>query len=194
LVDHAQRRAELLSAACRVVRLRGIEGTTTRAIADEAGCSLSVLAHFLGGKEEILVAAQQAVSDRLVERAVRTGDGQVGLHALGATLHAVLPLDEERAADAQVSTAFAGAALSYPRLAEARRAAHRRLREHLCACLREARELGELRPGVSDEDAIDEFIVLVEGSTLLTLVEGRGEGLARLARAFLDQLRVPAGQ
>lgn len=174
-----------------MVRLRGIEGTTTRAIADEAGCSLSVLAHFLGGKEDILVAAQQAVSDRLAERAVRTGGDRVGLDALGAVLHAVLPLDEERAADAQVSTAFAGAALSHPRLAEARRAAHRNIREHLRTCLREARDLGELRPGVSDEDTIDEFIVLVEGSTLLTLVEGRGEGLSRLAAAFLDQLRRP---
>ena len=192
LVDHAQRRAELLAAACRVVRLRGIEGTTTRAIADEAGCSLSVLAHFLGGKDDILVAAQQAVSDRLVERAVRTGGDRVGLDALGAVLYAVLPLDEERAADAQVSTAFAGAALSHPRLAEGRRAAHQSIRDHLRVRLREARERGELRPGVSDEDAIDEFIVLVEGSTLLTLVEGRGEGLARLAAAFLDHLRHPA--
>jgi AcrR family transcriptional regulator len=192
LVDHGQRRAELLAAACRVVRLRGIEGTTTRAIADEAGCSLSVLAHFLGGKEDILVAAQQRVSDRLVERAVRTGGDRVGLDALGAVLHAVLPLDEERAADAHVSTAFAGAALSHPRLAEARRAAHRRIREHLEARLREARELGELRPGVSDEEAIDDFFVLVEGSTLLSLVEGRGERLSRLAATFLDQLRRPA--
>jgi AcrR family transcriptional regulator len=191
LVDHRRRRAELLTAACRVVRLRGIEGTTTRAIADEAGCSLSVLAHFLGGKEDILVAAQQRVSDRLVERAMRSGADRVGLDALGAVLYAVLPLDEERAADAQVSTAFAGAALSHPRLAEARRAARRGIREHLRVCLREARELGELRPGASDEDIIDEFIVLVEGCTMLSLVEGRGQRLSRLAAAFLDQLRQP---
>lgn len=202
LVDHEQRRAELLAATWRVVRRRGVEGTTTRAIADEAGCSLSVLAHFLGGKDDILVAAQTAVYDRIVERAFRLGGELSGLAALLAALEAVLPLDAERAADAHVNVAFAGAALSHPRLAASRRASHVRIREILRVCLREARELGELRPGASDDEALDDFIILVEGSTLLSLVDGwdeatgtadedgRADRLRRLATMFVDRLRV----
>jgi AcrR family transcriptional regulator len=194
LVDHEVRRAELLAAAWRVVRARGVEGTTTRAIADEAGCSLSVLAHFLGGKDDILVAAQKAVYDQIVERAFRIGGELLGLAALRAALDAVLPLDPERAADAHVNVAFAGAALSHPRLAESRRESHRTIREHLHTCLREARQLDELRAGVADEAVIDDFIILVEGSTLLSLVdgwaeEGRAERLTRLADDFVNQLR-----
>lgn len=194
LVDHELRRAELLAATWRVVRARGVEGTTTRAIADEAGCSLSVLAHFLGGKDDILVAAQKAVYDRIVERAFRIGQDRDGLAGLRAALEAVLPLDEERAADAHVNVAFAGAALSHPRLAESRRQSHRDIRVHLRNCLREAREMDELRPGVDAEAVIDDFIILVEGSTLLSLVdgwaeEGRAERLFRLATTFVDQLR-----
>ncbi|MFC7529520.1 TetR/AcrR family transcriptional regulator [Actinoplanes sp. GCM10030250] len=194
LVDHDLRRAGLLAAAWRVVRARGVEGTTTRAIADEAGCSLSVLAHFLGGKDDILVAAQKAVYDRIVERAFRIGGDLDGLAGLRAALDAVLPLDEERAADAHVNVAFAGAALSHPRLAESRRRSHQEIRLHLRNCLREARELNELRPGVDDEAVIDDFIILVEGSTLLSLVdgwaeEGRAERLSRLATQFVEQLR-----
>jgi AcrR family transcriptional regulator len=195
LVDHEVRRAELLAATWQVVRSRGVEGTTTRAIADAAGCSLSVLAHFLGGKDDILVAAQTAVYDRIVARAFRLGGDLFGLAALRAALEAVLPLDAERAADAHVNVAFAGAALSHPRLAESRRASHLRIRDHLRVCMREAREAGELRSGVADDEVIDDFIILVEGSTLLSLVdgwaeEGRSERLARLAAAFVDQLRV----
>lgn len=108
LVDHERRRAELLAATWRVVRARGVEGTTTRAIADEAGCSLSVLAHFLGGKDDILVAAQTAVYQRIVTRAFGLGGDLSGLAALRAALDAVLPLDEERTADAHVNVAFAG--------------------------------------------------------------------------------------
>ncbi|MFI1995848.1 TetR/AcrR family transcriptional regulator [Actinoplanes sp. NPDC020271] len=194
LVDHDARRAELLAATWRVVRSRGVEGTTTRAIADEAGCSLSVLAHFLGGKDDILVAAQRAVYDRIVERAFRIGGSLYGLAALRAALDAVLPIDEERAADAHVNVAFAGAALSHPLLAESRRESHRAIRVHLRTCLREARELHELRAGVADEAVIDDFIILVEGSSLLSLVdgwaeEGRAERLTRLAGNFVDQLR-----
>ncbi|MFI5938007.1 TetR/AcrR family transcriptional regulator [Actinoplanes sp. NPDC051494] len=194
LVDHDLRRAELLAATWRVVRERGVEGTTTRAIADEAGCSLSVLAHFLGGKDDILVAAQTAVYDRIVDRAFRLGGDLSGLAALRAALEAVLPLDAERAADAHVNVAFAGAALSHPRLAASRRDSHLRIREILRVCLREARDLAELRGGVDDDEVIDDFIILVEGTTLLSLVdgwaeEGRGERLNRLATAFVDQLR-----
>ncbi|GIF05352.1 TetR/AcrR family transcriptional regulator [Actinoplanes siamensis] len=193
LVDRDVRRGELLAATWRVVRARGVEGTTTRAIADEAGCSLSVLAHFLGGKDDILVAAQKAVYDRIVERAFRIGGELFGLAALRAALDAVLPLDDERAADAHVNVAFAGAALSHPRLAESRRESHRAIRAHLRTCLREARELRELRDGVADEAVIDDFIILVEGSTLLGLVdgwaeEGRAERLTRLADNFVNQL------
>ena len=198
LVDREQRRAQLLAATWRVVRTRGVEGTTTRAIAEEAGCSLSVLAHFLGGKDEILVAAQGAIYDRIVARAYQIGRKKYGLASLRAALDAVLPIDAERAADAHVNVAFAGAALSNPRLAESRRAAHQRIRPLLQVCLREARELGELRADVADEAVLDDFIILVEGSTLLSLVdgwaeEGRAERLDRLAAAFVDQLRPPSG-
>lgn len=200
LVDHARRRAELLSATWRVVRARGVEGTTTRAIADEAGCSLSVLAHFLGGKDEILVAAQTAVYDRIVERAFALGGSRYGLDALRAALEAVLPLDEERTADAHVNVAFAGAALSNPRLAEARRRSHERIRGLLLTCLAEARERDELRPDVVDGDVVDDFVVLVEGSTLLTLVNApddeprRAERLERMAHSFVEQLRASVGR
>ena len=59
--------------------------------------------------------------------------------------------------------------------------------------MREARERDELRAGVDDDAVIDDFIILVEGSTLLSLVdgwaeEGRADRLTRLADNFVNQL------
>ena len=195
-MDHAERRADLLEATWRVVRARGVEGTTTRAIAQEAGCSLSVLAHFLGSKDDILVAAQTAVYERIVERAFALGKGRYGLAGLRAAFEAVLPLDEVRTADAHVNLAFAAAALSHPHLAQARRSSHERIRALLGATLREARERGELRDGVVDEDVVDDVVVTVEGATLLTLVDGRYDDdrvrrLERIADEFVAGLRAP---
>jgi AcrR family transcriptional regulator len=194
LVDHAERRATLLAATWRVVRARGVDGLTTRAIADEAGCSLSALAHFLGGRDDILVAAQTAVYERIVARAFRLGGDLRGLAALRAALEAALPFDEERAADAHVNVAFAGAALSHPRLAASRRASHLGIRELLRVCMREARELGEVASTVDADAVIDDFLILVEGSALLSLVdgwaeEGRADRLARIATSFVGRLR-----
>jgi AcrR family transcriptional regulator len=192
LVDSRQRRGELLAATWRVVLARGLEGTTARAIADEAGCSLSALAHVLGGKHEILVAAQTAVHERIAERAFAFGGDLYGLAALRAALEAALPLDAERTADAHVNMAFAGAALSNPCLAKARRGSAGQIRALLRMVLAEARSLDELRHDIIDEDVVDDFIVVTEGSTLLTLAddhECRCVRLQRIATGFVERLR-----
>ncbi|PRY68076.1 TetR family transcriptional regulator [Glaciihabitans tibetensis] len=194
LVEHGQRRAEILEAVWRVVRARGLEQTTTRAIAEEAGCSLSVLAHYFGGKDEIILSAQTAVYERIVQRAFRLGGDLFGLAALEQALLAGLPLDEERVADAQVTVAFASAALSRPLLADARRRSHHEIRRLLYGCLAEARELDELGDGVTDSDVVDEFIVLVEGIGLFGLLDGPPDNgmnrrLTRLASDFVARLR-----
>jgi AcrR family transcriptional regulator len=193
LADHDERRAAILGATWTVVRERGLEATTTRAIAAEAGCSLSILAHYFDGKDDIVRSAQIALYDRIVQRAFRIGGDLLGLAALRQALAAALPLDPERIADAHLNVAFAGLALSRPLLTEARRHSHATMRRLLHICLAEARELDELRDGVRDEDVIDEFIVLVEGSAMFGLIDGpadadTGRRLERLADAFIARL------
>ncbi|WP_448630615.1 TetR/AcrR family transcriptional regulator [Cellulomonas soli] len=194
-VDHAQRRREIVEATLRVVHRVGLEGTTTRAIADEAGCTLSVLAHFFGNKDAILVAAQGAVYERIVQRAFRIGGDLLGLTALRQALEAALPLDEERAVDAAANAAFAAAALTHTDLAEARRRSRQDIRRVLYGCLTEARELGELREGVDDAAVVHEFFVLAEGAALTDVLDPGDRGVdprsLLLAAAFVERLRGP---
>jgi AcrR family transcriptional regulator len=193
LADHEQRRAEILEATWHVVRERGLEATTTRAIAAKAGCSLSILAHYFDGKDDIVQSAQTALYERIVERAFRISKDLFGLAALRQALEAALPIDQERIADAHLNVAFAGMALSRPMLTEVRRRSHREMRRLLYICLAEARDLNELRDDVVDENVVDEFIVLVEGSAMFGLIDGpadadSGRRLGRLADAFVARL------
>lgn len=195
-VDHEHRRAEIVEATLRVVGRHGLDGATTRAVADEAACTLSVLAHYFGDKEGLLVAAQTAVYDRIVARAFRTGGELLGLAALAAALGEALPLDAERAADAQANAAFAAASLAHPALAEARRRSRHDIRRVLYGCLAEARQLGELRDGVDDAAVVQEFFTIAEGGTLQVGLDAtEPEAAARtaaLAAAFVERLRRPA--
>ena len=59
IVDHAERRREVLDATWRVIGREGLEAATVRRIAAEAGCSIGVLAHYFQDKEDILISAHQ---------------------------------------------------------------------------------------------------------------------------------------
>lgn len=194
-VDHARRRDEIVEATLRVVGRVGLDGATTRAIADEAGCTLSVLAHYFGDKDGLLVAAQTAVYDRIVERAFRAGGQLLGLAALTAALDAALPLDAERAADAAANAAFAAEALSHPPLAQARRRSRQEIRRVLYGCLSEAREADELADGVDDAAVVQEFFTVAEGSALQVGLDPSDAVVSRraadLAAAFVARLRAP---
>lgn len=192
-VDHVERRAELVAASWRVIRSRGIHGTTTRAIAAEANTSLSVLAHFFGAKEDVLVASQTLMYERIIDRAYRLAGPLQGIAGLRAALEAALPFDEERAFDAEVNVAFAAAALSDPLLAQARRRSHARIRDLLAGTIDEARTAGDLRAGLTDIDIGDAFIATVEGGALLALVDTDEDAqitprLDRLVDAFIARV------
>ena len=59
------RRLDILRAAARVFRRRGIAAAGMREIADEAGLSPGNLYHYFSGKDEILLFCQERTLDRL---------------------------------------------------------------------------------------------------------------------------------
>jgi len=63
IVDHEERRAEVLEATWRVIATRGLDAATVRQIAKEAGVSSGVLAHYFTDKDDILVQAHRLAYD-----------------------------------------------------------------------------------------------------------------------------------
>jgi AcrR family transcriptional regulator len=61
-------RLRILDAARAVILARGYGGTSTRAVADEAGVQLSLVHYHFGGKHALLVAVLQRENERLLER------------------------------------------------------------------------------------------------------------------------------
>ena len=86
------RRLDILRAAARVFRRRGIAAAGMREIADEAGLSPGNLYHYFSGKDEILLFCQERTLDRL-QAAVAAARGTPAerLHAvLRAHVHCML--------------------------------------------------------------------------------------------------------
>jgi len=79
---NAYRRRRIIEGALRSVATRGLAATTIKTIAEEAGVSRGLLAHYYGSKDELLAAAYRHLCEVIAEQiatAARASDrGTVG--------------------------------------------------------------------------------------------------------------------
>ncbi|MGA5759035.1 TetR/AcrR family transcriptional regulator [Nonomuraea bangladeshensis] len=173
IVDHDERRREVLAAARRVIVRDGIDAATTRAIAKEAGYSNGVLAHYFADKDEILLSALRQSHQRIRERLTgKVGDAS-GLAALRELLLDNLPLDAERTQESRLEVSFWSRSLASERLAGMQRAEADELRAVVRELLGQARAAGELRGDHPDDgldDLAEHLLALVDGLSLHLLL------------------------
>ena len=110
VVDHDQRRAELVAAAWTVIADEGIEAAPIRRIAEVAGCTTGRVTHYFDAKDEILVAALRRVHYAAGARMLDHLRTKQGTDALRAVLLDALPLDNQRSLEWRVWLAFWGRA------------------------------------------------------------------------------------
>jgi len=162
IVDHAKRRAELAEAAWRTITRHGIEQTTTRTVAREAGCSTGAIAHYFKSKETLLRAALQhsyAANDAaMVEHAATPGLG-----AIRALLVATLPLTPERRERWALWLAFAGRAATDPKTFQELRTRYDAWRDFVRRSLVEAQKRGEMPAELDPKSEAQVLVAFVDG-------------------------------
>jgi AcrR family transcriptional regulator len=187
-VDHAQRRTELAEATWRVIRRDGVEGASVREVAREAGLSMGSLRYFFDNQDGLLRFAMQEVLRRVRARfeadapardaAIERGKGR---EVVVDMLEQVMPLDDERVAEAQVWQAFAPRALIDPQMRALRRQADDEVRELCRQCLRILRGFGLMEQRRSVAHETERLWALVDGLTLHILTEHTSPRTARQA-------------
>ncbi len=166
IVDHDERRAEIIEATWRVIARDGMANTTTRQIAREAGCSFGVLAHYFSGKDALLASALIASHANVRGRTDVLNQGRSGLPALRTLMLESLPLDEKRIVEAKIEVSFWGFAIGNPALIKIQNSEVDGLWERIHRRLREARDQGELRAGTDIDQATDSCLALIDGLSL----------------------------
>lgn len=187
-VDRQQRRAEISTATWRVIARGGLESVTLRSVAAEADISLGVLAHYFSSKEDLIRDAHRAAYDRALERVIRHTSGMSGLVALRTALLEALPLDEERVLEAKVDLAFIGVIATNSSLRRTRAESAATLRRLILGCLSEARSRGELRRGTRDELVADDCAALIDGGSVLGVLEQNHPDVIGRLTALVDGL------
>lgn len=198
VVDHRQRRDELVGAVWQLIIDNGLAGITIRAVAERSGWSSGAVRHYLPTREAILDAAAQRVGE-VIEQRVRAVDASgPPLEVLAGVLIAVLPTDESSRRASEVWLAFVGQAVSDRAIADAQGILYRDLNRLLVELLTGVTALG-YRLDAGPDDAAAELQALVDGLTvhvLLGRVEpGRAEAALRAAvRRIVTQSPQPSAR
>lgn len=111
IVDHDQRRREIVDAYLRVLARSGVAGTHGRSVAAELGVVPGTLWHYFASVEQIAEAAAQRGIERTLARIDERSGELRGLAALLAIAEEILPITEVTREEARVVVAFWGQVL-----------------------------------------------------------------------------------
>jgi AcrR family transcriptional regulator len=192
IVDHEERRRELIGAVVRVIARDGIERCTLRAIAHESGHSVGALAHYFSDKDDILTSALELSHERIHARIAARLEQVEGLDAVREFVLDNLPLDDERRIETQLEMTYWARALSAGPVLAVQRAEAAQLREMLLDTLREAMRLGAISSGETAERIAERLLAFIDGLSLhATLYPDRvtSELQHELVEAELGRLR-----
>lgn len=166
IVDHDERRLELVDATWRIIARQGLEGATMREIALEAGFANGALKPYFPTKDTLLEFAFGHVFNRTNSRIAGVTEGKSGIQALRAFCLEVLPLDEERINEARIVIPFWQKAVNDPQKAEI----HRRSMDEWISTIRrflaEARDNGDIRAAVDDSILAGQLLNILLGAQI----------------------------
>ncbi len=166
VVDHDQRRVELIEAVWRTIARTGSDSATMAAIAAEAGFANGALKPYFATKDELFAAAFDYMYAQTSRRMAAATVGKHGLAALRAYCHEILPLDETTRDEARVIVPFWHKALASPQLAARHEDAMREWRRQLRRYLTEARDAGEMVTSIPDDHIIGHLLTALLGAQI----------------------------
>jgi AcrR family transcriptional regulator len=119
VVDHAERRAEIVASTWRLIARQGFATTSLREINREMGNAYGAVGHYFKNKDQLLIAAFQHVFNATNLRfEARGGAAMKSLEALRALSEEVMPLDEERLLEARIAIPFWEMAITHEDFAD----------------------------------------------------------------------------
>lgn len=171
VVNHERRRREIAEAVWRAVARRGIEATTVRGIAEEAGFSTGVLAHYFEDKDALILHALHVSIERAAERMRARSRGKSGTEALRTVLRETLPLDEERRGEMCVWIGFWGRAAGDEALRAEQNHWYTLWRGVVQALIEEGQRNGDFRTDVEAGREAGALVAFVDGIGLQAVFE-----------------------
>jgi AcrR family transcriptional regulator len=194
IVQHDVKREEIAAAVWRAIARVGIEASTVREIAREAGCSTGVLVHYFPDKDALLIHALRLATARAGSRMALRSRNLRGLAALRMVVREALPIDEDSVVEWRIWLSFWGRAIHDAALAAEQARRYEEWRGLVRALISDAQRADELRKQLSAEREADALVALIDGIGIQATLEPHRLTPKRqtaLVDRYLDRLRRP---
>ncbi|MEF2978635.1 TetR/AcrR family transcriptional regulator [Subtercola sp. YIM 133946] len=175
VIDHEQRRRDIVEVAKKLILEGGFEAATMRSIASEAGFANGALKHYFPGKETIVAATFESVLAEMSEALSSPMADADELQQLRSYLEGSLPLDEHRVNSGRVLLALWEYAMSNTDLADLYRRHLTGWQAQLVTLIRRARQSTGVKLEQTDEQLATEVISVTIGSNVMSLMYPGGE-------------------
>lgn len=192
IVDHNERRLELVDATWRIIARNGLEGATLREIALEAGFANGALKPYFPTKDTLLEFAFSHVFNRTNQRIAGVMGTMTGLAALRAFCLEVLPLDEERVNEARIVIPFWQKAVNDPQKARIHQQSMAEWATTIRRLLAEARAAGDVRAAVDDALLAGQLLDMLLGAQIAAALSPAGAPVAGQAEQLEGYLALLA--
>jgi AcrR family transcriptional regulator len=196
IIDHDERRREIIDVTKDVILHGGFEAATMRSIASAAGFANGALKHYFPSKESIVAGVFDSVLAEMVQASRTMPADRPAVEQLKDYIELLLPLDEDRIAAGRVLLALWEYSMSDEALAIRYRQHLDDWRAVLLGLFSEARAQGDIRTSTPDEQLAQELMSVTVGANVLSLMFPSGQYIdeySRYADTFMSRVTGGAG-
>ncbi|MEP5766370.1 MAG: TetR/AcrR family transcriptional regulator [Halieaceae bacterium] len=162
IADKQERREKIVDAAYRVIVREGLGGTSMRAVATEAGCTIGLINHWFSSRDDLVEATFERAMNVELAHAAAAVDGPASYIDAASGF---LPTDGHRRDAAKIWIAFYAMVLSGPGEDMHRTARCKAIRRTMVQGLRAHFDLPTCH------DIVDRVLVLVDGIAINALLD-----------------------
>lgn len=196
IIDHDERRKEIVEVAKRLILEGGFEAATMRSIAAEAGFANGALKHYFPGKESIVAATFESVlaemdTEGWLDRTEQPVETEA-VEKLRERLNLSMPLTEYSISAGRVLLVLWDHAASNPELADTYRRFFRRWQDSTIALLRSSR--GDDTSEIDYRALALEIMSITIGANVVNLMHPDGEHIQTYRSIIESYINRATGQ
>lgn len=193
IIDHDQRRDDIIDVAWKLIVEGGIEAATMREIASRAGFANGALKHYFPGKDDIIKGTYERALQRNRDRLFQHVKGSRGIEALEKSIRFTLPIREDDDTAARILLSFWERCAFNPELDHDYGQHLTSWKASYMQYLREGREEGDILIATPDAQLVSEIVLMNIGATVTRVVSPEHldpEILEAQVSDFIARLRV----